>query len=175
MSGRRGRAARAAVTALGTVAVAGAGALLPAAAAQAGTPVAIHERWVDDISGTSLVCGGVELDYSGRIGTTIHVVEQPSGGFHVTIEWNSMGVSAVAPDGTVYRDITTFKETKTATDEWVADDGTGTFTESAMERIRVFAPGSGEALLTRDWQFTITKVDGELRVVRDSFTESCTA
>lgn len=170
-----GRAARAATALLSTMAMAGAGAILPAGGAHAATPVEIHEHWVDDLSGLSWVCGDVELEYSGRIGTVIHVVEQPSGGFHVTIQWNSRGVSAVSADGTVYRDITTFKETKTATDDWVADDGTGTFTENALERIRVFAPGSGEVLLTRDWHFTITKVDGQLRVVRDSFTETCTA
>ncbi len=145
---------------------------LPVSAAEAG-PVAIHEQWVDDLSGPEMVCDGVVLEYSGRIRTLIHVVERDSGAFHVVVRWNSMGVRAVAADGTVYRDITGGMESKGATEEWVVDDDTGTFTENARERIRVFAPGGDSVLLTRDFRFHITKVDGVLRVVRDSFTESC--
>lgn len=146
---------------------------MTAAPAQAAEPVVVHERWVDVLGGTSLICGGTTLEYSGRVATNIHIVEPPSGGFHVSISWHSMGVTAVAADGTVYHDMTNGMETKGATDDWVADDGTGTFTENARERIRVFAPGGDSVLLTSDMTFHITKVDGELRVVRDSYVASC--
>jgi hypothetical protein len=145
---------------------------LSSGAGHAAQPVQIHERWVDVVDGTSVVCG-VVLEYSGRVTTTIHLVEQPSGGFHVTIRWGSQNLTATAPDGTVYRDVTHGMESKTATAEWVVDDDDGTFTENAREQIRVFAPGGGEALLLSSFDFHVTKVNGQLRVVRDTVTHSC--
>lgn len=173
-SGRRALRRTAVVTTATAAAVGCALAALPAPALAA-DPVVVHERWVEPLDGLSLVCGGVQLDYSGRVRTTIHVVEQPSGGFHVSVTWNTMGVTGVAPDGTVYRDVSNGSFSKNATEEWVSDDDSGAFTENVHERIRVFAPGGDSVLLTRVVQFHITKVDGDLKLVRDEVTETCGA
>jgi hypothetical protein len=140
--------------------------------ARAAEPVVVHERVVDVISGSADVCG-TTLEYSGRAATIVHIVEQPSGGFHATFTWHTIDLTAVAEDGTVYRDISHGMGTRGATADWVADDDTGTFTYNTHESVRVFARSGGSLLLSSKMAFHVTRVDGELRVVRDRFEVSC--